>query len=88
MILVIFFLLPESPKSQTVLLAQCAQPLYRGCEQMASAVRQLESGLASESQPQQGQAITYIPNRPELDAFFAHGHQLFDQAERSIRAQA
>ena len=53
-----------------------------GCDQLASAVRQLESGAALQAQLQKGEAGYYtFPTDQELAAFFAMGHQLFDPAE-------
>ena len=56
-----------------------------GCDQLASAVRQLESGAALQSQPQNGEPDYHtFPTDHELAAFFAMGHQLFDQAETDL----
>jgi methionyl-tRNA formyltransferase len=53
-----------------------------GCDQLASAVRQLESGAALKAQPQNGEPDYYtFPTDQELAAFFAMGHQLFDPSE-------
>ena len=55
-----------------------------GCDQLASAVRQLESGAAlqAQAQPQTGEPGYYtFPTDQELAAFFGMGHRLFDPAE-------
>jgi len=59
-----------------------------GCQQLASAVQQLDSGAGLIAQPQQGQPGYYsFPDEAQLAAFAALGYQLFDTAEiEHIRA--
>lgn len=59
-----------------------------GCDQLASAVQQLDSGAVFQAQPQQGKPDYYtFPTEQELAAFFAMGYQLFDASEiQAIRA--
>ena len=53
-----------------------------GCQQLASAVQQLDSGAGLIAQPQQGQPGYYsFPDEAQLAAFAALGYQLFDTAE-------
>jgi len=59
-----------------------------GCQQLASAVQQLDSGIELIAQPQQGDARYYsFPSEQQLAEFAALGYQLFDPAEiEAIRA--
>lgn len=53
-----------------------------GCDQLASAVQQLDAGVVPKVQPQRGVfAYHSFPSEQELAAFFAMGYRLYDPSE-------